>query len=174
MARIAPVLCLLAALAAAWPAGAMEIHKTPDAFIDEAFAGGPPKPGVIWMSGDLAARVERLLGHPYGALRVRYWRQGERTAWVLDEIGKHEPITAGIVVEDGRIERVEILIYREGRGGEVHQPFFRKQFAGAALDRDSGLDRPIDGISGATLSVRAVAVMARLALMLHGHLDGGR
>jgi len=30
-----------------------------------------------------------------------------KTVWILDEIGKEKPITVGIVVDDGKIERVK-------------------------------------------------------------------
>ena len=50
---------------------------------------------------------------------MRYWQSGSRTAWVLDEIGKEQPITTGIIVENGKILSVDVLAYRESRGAEV-------------------------------------------------------
>ena len=44
--------------------------------------------------------------------------------------------------------------------------FFTKQFDGLRLDRSSVLDGRVDSITGATLSVRAVTHVARLALLL--------
>jgi hypothetical protein len=85
---------------------------------------------------------------------------------VLEEIGKTEPITTGIVVDQGAIARISVLIYRESRGWEVKYPFFTDQFKGATLTAMHELDRKIDGISGATLSVRALTRLARLALLL--------
>jgi len=97
---------------------------------------------------------------------VRYWSRDERTAWILEEIGKTEPITTGIVVDKGAIARISVLIYRESRGWEVRYPFFTDQFKGATLNSTHELDRNIDGISGATLSVRALTRLARVALLL--------
>ena len=99
-------------------------------------------------------------------MRVHYWAQGQRSAWILEEIGKEQPITMGIVVKAGRVEQMRVLIYRESRGDEVRQPFFLDQFKGAALQDDDELDRAIDGVSGATLSTRALTKLARLALFL--------
>jgi hypothetical protein len=110
--------------------------------------------------------VERILGHSAGALRVRYWSQEGRTAWILEEIGKTEPITTGIVVDKGAIARISVLVYRESRGWEVRYAFFTDQFKGATLTALRELDRNIDGISGATLSVRALTRLARVALLL--------
>jgi len=103
-------------------------------------------------------------------LRVRYWYKGERSAWILEEIGKEEPITAGIVIDKGKIERVEVLIFRESRGWEVRHDFFTEQFEGAKLRKDGELNRAIDNITGATLSVRALTKLARLALYFHNQV----
>ncbi len=52
---------------------------------------------------------------------------------------------------------------------EVKYPAFTKQFIGAKLD-EMKLDRNIDGISGATLSVWAMTSIAELSLFLDEHL----
>jgi hypothetical protein len=46
----------------------------------------------------------------------------------------------------------------------VRDPAFLRQFAGAGLAEGDRLDRGVDGISGATLSVHAMERMSRLAL----------
>jgi hypothetical protein len=142
------------------------VYQEPDAFIAEVFADKPPKAEVIWPDSELKAQIKDILGHDYKGLRIRYWKQEKRTAWVLDEIGKDKPITTGFVINDGRIERVRVLVFRESRGWEVRHAFFTDQFDEAALDKDMELDRSIDNISGATLSVRAVTKLARVALLL--------
>ena len=109
-----------------------------------------------------------------GVLRLRYWMKAGRTVWILEEIGKERPITTGFVVENNEIKKVKILIFRESRGWEVRYPFFTDQFTGASLRGENlELDRAIDGISGATLSVSAVTRLARLALLFHQHVTKG-
>ena len=152
------------------PAVATGTYQEPAAFINEVFAGRAPKPERLQLRGEVAARVGAILGHAYGAARLRYWREADRTAWILDEIGKEQPITVGIVVTAGSIERVKVLVFREGRGHEVRHPFFTDQFSGARLDANDRLDRSIDGISGATLSVNALRRLARVALLLDAHV----
>lgn len=131
-----------------------------------------PKPSMFWLTADHQAAAREILGHPYASLRLRYWRAGERSAWIMDEIGKERPITIGVVIESGVVERVAILEYREPRGGEVRHPFFLEQFDGLQLTPRRDLDGHIDGITGATLSVRAVTNISRYALYLHGMLPG--
>jgi len=149
---------------------AIGVYQTPEAFIAEAFDGAPPAAATLWLRGELKQRIAEIMAHRYSKLRLRYWLSGERSAWVLDEIGKEKPITVGLVVDDGNLERIKVLVYRESRGWEVRYPFFLEQFSDARLREGDRLDRSIDGISGATLSVRALTKLARLALMLHGQV----
>jgi hypothetical protein len=143
-------------------------YLEPAAFLDDVFAGHPPEPQRLWLTSDLRERIHGVLGSDLGVLRVRYWRDKERTAWILEAIGKERPITAGFVVADNRIERTDVLIFRESRGFEIRYPFFTEQFRGAGLSVvPEGLDKSIDGISGATLSVDAMTSMAQIALLLH-------
>jgi len=124
---------------------------------------------VLWLNPVLKQRSATILGHSYQGLRVRYWQEGARTAWILDEIGKEQPITTGIIVENNKIVAMQVLAYRESRGGEVQQDFFTKQFKEARLTENDKLNKKIDGITGATLSVWALQKMARLALLFDAH-----
>lgn len=143
------------------------VYLSPEDFLKAAFNGAPPKPSVLWITPPIAAELGRILGHRPALLRQRYWTDGRKTAWILEEIGKEEPITAGFVVgPDGRLQMSRVLVYRESRGMEVRYPAFLRQFTGAGLGPDKFLDRHLDGISGATLSVWAMERMAREALYL--------
>jgi hypothetical protein len=140
-----------------------EVYQEPDAFVAEVF-GSKPAPKVLWLTRDLQAQAAAILGHAPAQLRQRYWSDSHKSVWILEEIGKEEPITAGFVVVDGRIDHVRVLVYRESRGQEVRYPSFLRQFGEAKFARGDRLDREIDGIAGATLSVGAMERMARLAL----------
>jgi hypothetical protein len=140
-----------------WPRAASAIdlwktYQTPEAFILETFAGAPPP--------------AKVANGPSG-VRVRYWRAGGRTAWILDDVGKegYQMTTAGFIVKAGAIELAKVLVYRESRGEQVALPAFLNKFTGARL-AGGGLDRSIDNISGATLSVLLMQRMARTALTL--------
>ena len=137
---------------------------TPEAFLAEAFAAQTPKQNVLWLTKDVALQAKNILGHAPAQLRQKYWQVGDSTAWIFEEIGKEEPITAGFVVTAGKLQQVRVLVYRESRGWEVRYPAFLKQYQGLELKTDNFLSRNIDGISGATLSVNAMNRMARLAL----------
>lgn len=168
--RLRCVFALLLLLAST-PLHAIGTYQAPEDFIRQVFAGKPPDPKLLWLTPAIQTEVVRILGHEYAQRRVRYWRQNARSAWILEEIGKEEPITTGFIIEGGRIEQIKVLIYRESRGDEVRYPRFTRQFKDARLTADKGLDRTIDVISGATMSVSALTRLARLALYLHSQTE---
>lgn len=160
-------LLLFVLVALAGTAGATGVYQEPAAFLDEMFGGVAPEPRTLWLQARVRERAADILGHAPAMLRVRYWNTGDRYAWVLEEIGREQPITVGIVTAAGRIEQLRVLVFRESRGWEVRHPFFTDQFRGLGLTQDYALEKPIDGIAGATLSVSALSRLARLALLFH-------
>lgn len=167
MNRFTRILLLVLALALTVSAHAGErVYKKPSDFIKSAFGGKIPPTSVINLSAEVKSRAKKIMARNYRESRVRYWKQGKRSVWILEEIGKTKPITTGFIVEGGRIKSVEILIYRESHGWEVSKPFFTKQFSKASLNSGDQLSNHIKNVAGATLSVRAVSNLARLALYL--------
>ncbi len=146
---------------------AAEVYQNSQAFLDAVFAGNSPKPKLLWLKKDRRQVAEQILGHKVQGMRVRYWQQQARSVWILEEIGKELPITIGVVIDENHIEEVKVLAFRESRGWEVKHDFFTQQFKGAGLKDNHQLNQSIDGISGATLSVRALKKIARLALYYH-------
>ena len=149
-----------------------------DEFLGSAFPDGEPVTKTLWITEELRGPIEELLGHRFNALRVRYWQGGEKTAWILDEVGKEKPITIGVLVQGDAVDRVRVLEFREIRGWEVRYPFFTDQFNGArfvngAQRRGQTLNRQIDGITGATLSVGAVTRVVEVALYLNEQAGDG-
>jgi FMN-binding domain len=170
---LAPILLLFASLSMASSHAMAEDQQfeiPTEEFLTQAFSGQVPKPAVLWLTGTLKEEVATILGHKYPSLRVRYWRQDQRIAWVLEEIGKDRPITAGFITDDTRLEDVQVLAFRETRGGEIRFKSFTHQFDNAGLKSSGRLDRRIDGISGATLSVNAMRKLAAMALLLTQHV----
>ena len=86
----------------------------------------------------------------------------------MSEIGKEKPITFGVVTHKGVINRVEVMVFRESRGDEIRLPQYTAQYQGQMLTGDGELSSSVDGISGATYSVRSMKKVAKLALLLDG------
>ena len=142
-------------------------YQMPDEFVRTAFKQQTPEAKIIWIKDKLRNQVENILQHKHAVKRVRYWIKGHRSVWILDEVGKKKPITAGFIIDENKISEVKVLIFRETRGWEVKYPFFTRQFKQLHLTEDNILSQSIDGISGATLSVRALKKLARIALLLN-------
>ncbi len=168
--RIVSILVCLAGAPLAAVASAPGTYLEPAAFIGRVF-GQPPDASVLWLNDALRESLAQVLGHPPRTLRIRYWAQADRTAWILDEIGKDKPITLGVVVGSGAIESLDVLVFRESRGWEIRHAFFTDQFRDARLDARNHLQPQVDGITGATLSVRAATRVAAAALLLHEHVS---
>lgn len=159
-------LAILLFLASFSSADAEDVYLEPDDFIAQSFEKNPEQK-VLWLTAETKAGIRRVLGEDYPGLRIRYWQDGERTAWILEAIGKVKLITTGFLVEGDEMLEMRVLIYRESHGWEVRYPFFSNQFQGLQLNAKNKLNKGIDGISGATLSVNALTRLAKLALYLH-------
>ena len=120
----------------------------------------------------LSAELDmQIMGHQYSFYEAVRDGNVERRAVIVDVIGQHQPITFIVgILPDETVERVEIMVYREARGGEVRRRAFLKQFEQKSLEDPLLVNRDIKNITGATISSRSVADGVRLALILHQRL----
>ena len=144
-----------------------EVFLSKKDFLKIAFSDETPKRKGLRFKGEVKEIAQKIMGSNYKKIRMKYWRQDQKTAWILERIGKVELITAGFIVENCRISSVHVLVYRETHGWEVKYPSFRDQFVGVNMIAGYKLDKSIDGISGATLSVNSMEKMTRLALAMN-------
>lgn len=148
------------------PTVAEQVLQDQKSFLSATFNHEIPKAKTLWLSRQQKEQIAEILQHKYNRLRIRYWAQGNESVWILDEIGKESPITVGLHVNNKALKQVKVLIYRESRGDEVKHAFFTDQFIDATLTEEFMLSEHIDGITGATLSVRALTKLSRMALWL--------
>jgi len=97
-------------------------------------------------------------------------------AVIVEEIGKHRPITFVVGIgTDHKIKDAALMVYREPYGGEVRDRRFLKQYRGKDLKAPLLPYRDIQNISGATLSVEAIGRGSKKALALVDivYLGGG-
>ena len=136
-------------------------------FIEKAFGEKEASKGRLRFKEEVKTTAQKIMGSKYKKVLMRYWIEGNRTAWILNRIGKVKPITAGFIIENCKIVSVHVLVYRESHGWEIKYPNFRDQFVGIGMLEKYKLDKDIDGISGATMSVSSMRIMTRLALAMH-------
>lgn len=141
------------------------VYQKPSDFITKNLGGIPPTQ-VIKLNAGQQKSIRTILGKRYKTNSIRFWNVGGKTAFILEEIGKTEYITTGYIVSGGEISSVKVLVYRESHGMEVARTSFMRQFSGAKLGNGNQLDQRVKNIAGATLSVRALTKLSRLALYL--------
>lgn len=144
---------------------------SPQAYLGRVFGQHLPEMQVHMLTATEKSDLEVILQHPLASQRLRYWQRDANSVWILDEIGKDKPITAAFWLQHGSIKEAQVLIFRENRGWEIKNPRFLAQYQNQSLNDSLQLSTPVDGISGATLSVRAMDKMARMALYLEKNLS---
>lgn len=177
-----PGLVALAAMVAAPAARGQQVFLEHEAALRQAFPEADAVHRVALF--DMPAVTERRIERAAGVRLLLTWtechqgvRDGAVTAYACIDnmIGKERPITylTRIGHPDGRIDFVEVMVYRESVGAEVRFPAFRQQFEGKSAEDPVRVSRDIRKISGATLSSRALADGARKLLSLYRHYLSG-
>jgi len=141
----------------------LEVYLSPDEALRAAFPGAARfEREEVTLTPEQSARVSEAAGYPVSERRFAAYRAMAAEgpvgyAVITDEIGKFHHITFLVGVDpDGRVEGVEVLVYRESRGGEVRHRRFLRQYDGKSIRDPIRLNRDIINITGATLSVRAI------------------
>jgi hypothetical protein len=100
---------------------------------------------------------------------------GQLLGWifVLDVVGQTLPITFAVGVKaDGRVQDLQVMVYREPHGSEIRERRFRAQFAGKRLEDPILVGKDVDAITGATISSHSATYAVRKALALAEILRG--
>ena len=159
------LLVLISACFLALPASAKGTYFTLEQMLQEVFSDVPSNK-ALWLNKEQKTAVTSVLQRPFRKARIKYWAEGDRNLWVLSEIGKEKPITFAVITRNGTLERIEVMAFREIRGDEIRMSAYTAQFKELTLTEEQKLSDSIDGISGATYSVRSMKKVARLALLL--------
>ena len=130
---------------------------------------------VIPSSEDLRSKIAQRMGKTKTSLWEDSYvtftaKKGESIlgyAVIVEEIGKHRPITFVVGIgTDRKIKDAALMVYREAYGGEGRDRRFLRQYKGKQLKDPLLPYRDIQNISGATLSVEAIGRGSKKALAL--------
>ena len=171
------------AAAAAWAAGSIRWAGAQEGrFLTEEEAPRavfPEATEVIWRRVAASPELREAMRASLGRTRPSIWQPEYRLAEVrragdllgyaviVEEIGKHRPITFVVGVgRDGAVADVAVMAYREAYGGEVRERRFLAQYHGKGLGHPMLPFRDIRNLSGATLSAEAIGRGVRKALAL--------
>ncbi len=164
---------------AASPDFVEEVYLTPDEAVQMVFpAGETVRPEEITLSPQQVRRVERRAGWRLERTTFtvyRGWNGSEPSGFavITEEIGKFKPVTFIVkVTAKGRVEAVEIMVYREAVGREVRRKRFLRQFRRKTAQSPLRINRDIINITGATLSVRAISAGVKRVLCVLDEVYG--
>tara|TARA_B100000287_G_scaffold435436_1_gene503728 strand:- start:2705 stop:3217 length:513 start_codon:yes stop_codon:yes gene_type:complete len=149
---------------------AEDVYLSPEDFLKQTFAGDVPKKKLFFINDSNSEDVERILEDTYHMPYIKYWRKDNKIAFILEQIGKHEFITTGFVVQDNKIFDAKVLIYREKYGWEIKYESFLRQVRNNSITSSGKLQSPIGNISGATLSVNAMKRLTKFSIFLYSSI----
>ena len=93
--------------------------------------------------------------------------KAERYAFILDEDGKHFPITFIVgLTPQAKITEVAVMVYRERRGDGVKRSRFLNQFKGKSGKDPLEINTDIIHLTGSTISSWSIAAGVRKAIVL--------
>jgi len=155
---------------------------------DEAIAQAFPKPIAVEMkmaavSSGQIERISKTLGVADVPRVLKYYEATTNGVIVgyalINRVqGKHGPITFLVAMDSAMaIDSVSILALKEQRGRLVRRRSFLSQFTGKKMPDKMRVHSDIRGITGATISSRAVAsgvrrAVACMTVVLEGSKDG--
>ena len=129
-----------------------------------------PMHKYLIIKDDVEDGIYEILKDSYHTPVIKYWKVGEKVAFILEAIGKHEFITTGYLVENNKISDAKVITYRENYGYEVKYDYFINQIKGNSLKTSNKLSKKLANISGATMSVNSMRKLSKLSLFLYTNI----
>jgi len=150
--------------------------KTREQALADAFPEATIERRSAVLTQDQEGRVESAAGCR-SASRLATWYRASVAgrlvgmAWFDSHVVRTQPEVLMVVISpEGIVRRVDVLAFREPREYRA-QPKWIQQLVGRGLDAELELKRGIRGITGATLTSRAMTRSVRLCLALQQVLD---
>jgi len=146
------------------------VYLTRDEALRLAFGDDAIERTSIFLTDSQLKRAQELAGDGVeiqSALVTRFVDGDGKSAYFDTHLVRTLQETLMVVVTpQATVERIEILSFLEPREYLPRETWL-EQFGGRELDRDMALKRKIHGITGATLSARAVTEATRRVLATH-------
>lgn len=168
------LVCGAAALLAVLPGDLWAgLYKTQKQALGEAFPGGGIERKTAFLTDAQAERVTELAQAPLASKVVTYYvglaAAGEPAGVAFFDTHVVRTTTETVMVlikPDGTVRRVEILAFYEPEDYRVRQSWLDRM-NDEDLSADLTVGRRLVRVTGATLTVRALAAAVRRALALH-------
>jgi len=149
-----------------------KVLLAPEEAVKEAFAGAPAQKRTDYLDETQVAAITRLAGSaPSSRIVISYRATKDEkplgTAYLESHLVRTLPETILVVLDpQGRVGKVEILAFDEPDQYRTRERWL-DQFKGRTLDAELSLAKGIRGVTGATLSSRAITAAVRRVLATH-------
>ncbi len=153
--------------------GEEQVYTTPGRALREIFEHVTRVDTVTArLSAEELGRLRDRLGFAVASDTVTVYEPRDSTGALIgyavigDEVGKYRPITFMVGTRpDLAVRGVEVLVYRESRGGEIRHARFLRQYRGKDPADPIRTNRDVLNVAGATLSVNAMNRGVKRALV---------
>ena len=118
---------------------------------------------ILLLDKQVKKKVENKVKQKFYRDKLYYWNitKGDSTmayAFLDNVIGKSMPITFLVILNiNGNIINTNVIKYREAYGGEVGNKGWLRQFLYRDNNSSYNIGKDINGISGATISVKSMS-----------------
>ena len=118
---------------------------------------------ILKLDKQVKKEVENQVKQKFYKDKLYYWTitKGDSTmayAFLDNVIGKSMPITFLVILNiNGNIINTNVIKYREAYGGEVGNKGWLRQFFNRDNNSSYNIGKDINGISGATISVKSMS-----------------
>ena len=118
---------------------------------------------ILLLDKQVKKKVENKVKQKFYRDKLYYWNitKGDSTmayAFLDNVIGKSMPITFLVILNiNGNIINTNVIKYREAYGGEVGNKGWLRQFLNRDNNSSYNIGKDINGISGATISVKSMS-----------------
>lgn len=154
------------------------VYKTQKQVLAEVFPGGGIERKTVFLTPEQVREVEERAKAKLDSKIVSYYRgldaEGKPAGWAFfdNHVVRTMPETVLILIDpEGRLARVEILAFHEPEDYKVKEGWLDRM-RGKRLDDDLAVGRGLVHVTGATLSVQALAGAVRRTLALHLVISG--
>ena len=119
---------------------------------------------ILKLDKQMKKEVENQVKQKFYRDKLYYWTisQDDTTiayAFLDNVIGKSMPITFLVILNiNGNIINTNVIKYREAYGGEVGNKVWLRQFLYRDNNSKYNIGKDINGISGATISVKSMSI----------------
>jgi Na+-translocating ferredoxin:NAD+ oxidoreductase RnfG subunit len=140
-----------------------------DSVVKELLPDTDMKAQVFNVDAALTEKVQKALGNKQ-PVSAKYEIYTSKSGGVVIEhqMGKWGMISMAISFDnDGKVSNIGIITMSEKRGAGIKEHYFIKQFIGKSISDTIELGNGITGLSGATISSRAVVIAVKRALIIY-------